>query len=188
MLGRQCPQAQISENKIILSLPDAMTPVVWVMDMSDTNQFVMKIDQNENGLFILQKISNDGKKIEDIAYYSDRKKAIRGMTIVTKTMNGAPKSCSKFKCLMCCAYKAIVLAASIGILLFIASLYSVSLNNLLLGGGSSAQPQQAQVQQQQQIIPQQPSAPVIETNPNAVGVPMSADDFLNQQGNSTFPF
>ena len=61
------PKAQLSGNNLVLSLPDAMTPVVWMIDTKTSGSFFARIEEDANGLFILQKIEGTGKeiKIED---------------------------------------------------------------------------------------------------------------------------
>ena len=40
-----------SNNKLVLSLPDAITPVVWVMDLESASHFGIKIEQDGSGLY-----------------------------------------------------------------------------------------------------------------------------------------
>lgn len=180
------PTAKISDNKIVLSLPDAMTPVVWVMDVHETGTFVMKIDQNENGQYILQKISENGKKSDDIAYYASQNKAIRAMTILTKIMDGNTKSCSsKSRQIMCCIYSLITFLAALCVLYVFLELFGGNIYNAIFENGAN----QAEItQQQSSSAPMMQQNPPVEVDPNAVGVPMSADDFLNSKPNSGFPF
>ena len=69
--NEQKASAKLSGNNLVLSLPDAMTPVVWMIDMDKSGSFFMRVDKDDNGLHILQKIEGSGAdvKIEDIAYY-----------------------------------------------------------------------------------------------------------------------
>jgi len=177
------PTAKISKNKLVLSLPDAMTPVVWMMDISDKSSFVLKVDQNENGQFIVQKISLDGKKIEDIAYYASKKKAVRAMTVISKVMeDGSGDKRLNFWRIM------FVISATMAVLLFADYLY------FTLSGGDgflpTPEPQISETlptpQQTQAQI--QPQAPIVTNDTDSIGVPMSADDFLKEQDSMTFPF
>lgn len=180
MFRSQCPSAKISDNKVVLSLPDAMTPVVWVMDVADSGTFVMKVDKNENGQYILQKISDEGKKIEDVAYYASRKNAVNAMTTLTKTIDsGKSNHHSTLWCLLSFIRSSVVFVASLGILVILVDLFFDDVFSTLFNHNSIET-------SQQQSIPHQP--PSVATDPNAVGVPMSADDFLNQKGSSGLPF
>jgi len=161
----------------VLSLPNAMTPVVWMIDMTSAGTFLMKVEGTDNGLFVLQKISADGKKTEDIAYYASKKKAVKAMAMVTKTMSG--KSSGGTMKFLSMAKNVILTVAAIGVLMFLMMLYFPSFERMILGV-----PEQASAPVSQQPAPQQ--APQV--NPNAPGMPMSADDFLNNNTTNTFPF
>lgn len=179
MMCKTKPTARLSDNKLVLSLPDAMTPVVWMMDTSDKNSFVLKIDQNENGLFIVQKISADGKKIEEIAYYATKKKALRAMTTLSKAMDGkgGNKKTSFWRV-------SFIIVATIAFVLLADYIYFSLLNN-----ASNTVTQTAPITQQSTPQPQQPAPNSgVSNDPDAVGVPMSADDFLKEQNVLTFPF
>lgn len=178
MFNCKCPNAKMSDGKLILSLPNAMTPVVWVMDMDEAGTFLMKVETTDNGLYVLQKISNDGKKIEDVAYYASKSKAIKAMGMIAKATNAR---LSGIKSLLSWVKSLLFIAACLGVLLFLAMLFFPKIERAVIG--SSAQTQQ-QIQQNAPVAP----APMVETNPDAVGVPMSADDFLKKKGNSAFPF
>jgi len=171
----QCPTAKISDNTLVLSLPNAMTPVVWMIDMADTGTFVMKVETTDNGLFVLQKISSDGKKTEDIAYYASKKKAVKAMSMITKTIGQKTAGIMR---LLSVVKNSVLMIASIGFLLFLMMLYFPSVERMILGS-----PQQVKAPIVQK---EQPSTPQV--NPNAVGVPMSADDFLKNNTGNTFPF
>jgi len=163
------PHAKITDNRMVLSLPDAMTPVVWMMDLKDEGTFILRIEQNEAGLFILQKISSDGKKIEDIAYYTREKQAKRAMRVMTSCVaqSGQKTSLKKFFSI----FKTILFAVGIAaILLIVYILYKDEILSLLPNNSAPAAP----IAQQENII----------TNDrNAVGVPMSADDFFSTTEN-----
>ena len=171
------PHAQIINNTMVLSLPDAMTPVVWVFDMNETKSFFVKIEQNDAGLFVLQKIVTSSKKIEDIAYYSERKQALCAMGLIarmdTKKALAPSDVLAKFGKILKLSVM-ILLAALISYLVFY--LYDplderiASVNN-----GET----------ETTVSNNQPS---ISSNTDAVGVPMSADDFLNKKSPLGFPF
>jgi hypothetical protein len=166
------PHAKISENRLVFSLPDAMTPVVWVMDLKDEGTFILRVEQNDAGLYILQKISRDGKKIEDIAYYAQEKKAKKSMVILTeaigknKVNNPLSRAWGIFKTLL-------FVAGILAILYIIIALNFNRILNFIGGEPESVAVQQSRDQQE----------PLVSSDPNAVGVPMSADDFFDTPQN-----
>ena len=163
------PNARISEDRLVLSLPDAMTPVVWMMDLKDEGTFILRVEQNEAGLFILQKISSDGKKIEDIAYYTREKQAKKAMRIMTScvSQSGQKTSLKKIFGLI----KILLFIAGIAaLLLIIYVLYKDEILSIVKLGGEASVPA---VQQEA----------IISSDPKAVGVPMSADDFFSTPEN-----
>lgn len=153
-----------------------MTPVVWMINMSDDKGFMMRVEASENGLFILQKISNDGKKIEDIAYYSNRKKAVRALSTMTRKIKGNTVPASKLSIVLSMIQFLLVSGAALGVLYI--------LYTLLVGPASNVENVAVDTAVEQQL-----PAPVIETDPNAIGVPLSADDFFKQNNKTTgLPF
>jgi len=160
----QCPSAKMSDSTLVLSLPNAMTPVVWMIDMTSAGTFVMKVENTDNGLFVLQKISNDGKNVEDIAYYASKKKAVKAMAMVTNVKNGQSKKLGLWGVLSFLK-SSLLIVACLGIILFLGMLYFPKIERLVLGV-----PVQPSTQQSVQA-PQQQNQTVT-TNPDAVGVPI----------------
>lgn len=189
MLNCNCPCAKIADQKLVLSLPDAMTPVMWVMDLASDGAFALKVEQNDHGLFVLQKISAKNQ-IEDIAFYNKKAKAVRAMTYTSKaisksrscTGNNDASSGGAFGQLwrilkIMFVIVAIMAIGVIGYFMIDPIMMIIEMSFLNGGDGQMAMPMADNV------------APVIEnTNPNSVGVPLSADDFLQQQGPIGLPF
>jgi hypothetical protein len=171
MFKCKCPNAKLSDNTLVLSLPDAITPVVWVMDMNSEGTFIIKVENNEDGYCVLQKISTKGKS-EDIAFYKKRSKAINAMSIITHAMDGDHKP-SFLNLLKTVFYIAIILTIlGLGYIFYkpAISIFTTIWNR----------PSTTQTVRSPEI--KLPTAPVIEqTKPDAVGVPMSADDFLKNK-------
>lgn len=166
------PSAHLSDNHLVLSLPDAMTPVVWMIDTDKTGSFFMRVDKDDNGLHILQKIEGSGKdiKIEDVAYYAEQEGALRAMMMIGKILDSsahAPKSTTTLKTIN-------ILLGGIGLaaILFVAFTTIQHLNI-----GASDNRQNAGI-----------SMPLVNEDPDAVGVPLSADDFLSNKQQFALPF
>ena len=175
----KCPTANMTDNRLILSLPDAITPVVWVMDINDAGSFVIKVERDANDLYILQKVSINDKKTEDVAYYKDKKSAIRALTTFTRMANGNNKSSNSggFGHAIWSILKTLLYIA-LGLILIVAIAYAA----LFTYTGLTTPSYDGAIVQQQTMQPTQ------ETNTDAVGVPMSADDFLNNNGSQALPF
>jgi hypothetical protein len=159
------PHARISENRLVLSLPDAMTPVVWMMDLKDEGTFILRVEQNDAGLFILQKISRDGKKIEDIAYYTREKCANKAMRVMTSCVAQSGQK-TPLKKIFSLIKILLFLAGMAAILLIVYVLYKDEILSLFSNNTAVVAPA---VQQEN----------IITDDRNAVGVPMSADDFFS---------
>ena len=169
------PQAEIAGDQMVLSLPDAMTPVVWMIDMKQTGSFFVRVEDDKNGLFILQKLSGSGKNliVEDIAYYERKDKAVRAMTLIgdsLKNPSRRPKRGGFLKTL-----GLFLLSLVVFFILFLLFLYA--LGNGWMDFGS-----------QETVQPTVQEAPIVGSSPDHVGVPLSADDFLNERGNNGLPF
>lgn len=171
MFKCKCPDAKLSNNTLALSLPDAITPAVWVMDMANEGTFIIKVEQNEAGYYVLQKISTKGKT-EDIAFYNKKSKAIRAMSVITQAIDtNKPSKFSLFSVMK--IFMLGVIALTILGLGYILYKPAMSIATSFLNGLSTTQ-----------ILGKSSTPPVIEqTNTDAVGVPMSADDFLNNSKN-----
>ena len=171
------PKAQLSGNNLVLSLPDAMTPVVWMIDTKTSGSFFMRIEEDANGLFILQKIEGTGKeiKIEDIAYYKNKYSATQAMNKIGRVLDSADRQPSaKGK-----IFATVLITTIFLVLLALAGLYA-------LGKGwiNPGQPLTAPQNTAQQSAP----PPVIGNTPDAVGVPLSADEYMNQNNSGALPF
>lgn len=169
------PSAKFSDDKLVLTLPDAMTPVVWMIDTRESGSFFMRVEKDDNGLYILQKIENSGKnvRIEDIAYYVDKDKAVKAMMMVGQVMDGKDRnsqSGSVFGKILKWVF----------IILFIALLY---LTLTLIGGirDMARENMAAQTNLTENQAPAAQDRPFVVDDPGAVGVPMSADKFMEKQ-------
>jgi hypothetical protein len=177
MFKCQCPDAKLSNNTLALSLPDAVTPVVWVMDIASEGTFLVKVEKNEGGYYVLQKVSTKGK-IEDIAFYHKRAKAIRAMLVITNALD--TNVTSKFSLLsLMKIFILSVVTLTIIALGYILYKPAMSITSTLWNGSGATQTLRNSNKKLSQS-----TVPIIETeNPAVMGVPMSADDFLNNAPN-----
>lgn len=171
-----CPTANLSGNNLVLSLPDAMTPVVWMIDTKENGSFFIRVEKDENGLFILQKVEGTGKnvKIEDIAFYADRQKAVKAMSAVGKVIDGSRTPAATGGSVWKFVKFAVAVAAFTFVML---TAIGFAMLKGWMGGSSS------DITAADQTPP-----PYVGENPNSVGVPLSADDYLNHKNKVRLPF
>lgn len=191
--------AKIADNRLVLSMPGAETPVVWVMDLSEASTSVLRLELDKQGLYVIKK--HGGKSVETVAVFKNRNKALRALSTITKTLDKASKKKA--------AQSGSRLQRNLIIILFIwFALFRLGqLDTLFLAHGiaylidgdasnltttSSYQPtmaeQEAALRQLLESLPQEGAAPHTQTPQPAqtppartIGVPLSADDFLREQ-------
>ena len=172
-----CACATITNDSLVLSLTDAITPIVWRIDLKDSASFVMRVEKNDSGLYALQKLTTKGKVCEDIAYYTEEKKALNALKAITKSMSKGGDAGGSFFSKVLTIIKNTVFIA---LFLVVVALIYIFFVEPLFTSSSDLGMDDISIQQTQE--------PTVETNPNAVGVPMSADSFLKNKEGSYFPF
>lgn len=185
LTGQYGPSAKVADGRLVLSMPDAETPVVWIMDLNDAATAVLRIESDKLGLSILKKYGGKGAA-ETVAVYRSRKKAERALIKASRALEKARES----RLHVGPNAQPVIIrpASTIGRIFtfFLYIWFAIYLGMLMYsyigmfsGSLSSAEaPQAAAIeqpkQQPQAAMPPAASAPVD-------GVPMSADDFLKQQ-------
>lgn len=88
-------RAKIVDGTLILSLPDAISPVVWRMDLGSVKSAAIEIRTNkkegEEETFTLT-IKSTGEKAKDIATFSDNNKAKQALMVVSSAMEHGTSS------------------------------------------------------------------------------------------------
>lgn len=174
ILGNTCSHAHVSGSKLVLNFVDAETPVVWVIDLQANPTLLLKVEEADNGLFVLQKVtgSNGTNTVEDLAYYKKRGHAMRAMDKATKALGH--QKCSGFGAMKCLVKLATVIIIAGLVYTQWDNITSYIPNtNMSTSEQSTASQNTEPRETATQPAPVQPSK-----NPAAVGVPMSADDFL----------
>lgn len=88
IIGGHMASAKVADGRLILSLPDAETPVVWALDLKDMDTAVLRVEHDKQGLYILRKLG--GKSgIETIAVYRARDMAVNGLMQATHALASA---------------------------------------------------------------------------------------------------
>lgn len=80
--------AKVIDGVLILSLPDAVTPVVWQMELGQSKSSALEIRTNADGLFSLV-LKTPRQDVLDIATYSGRDQAIKSLLVVSQAMEKA---------------------------------------------------------------------------------------------------
>lgn len=79
--------AKIVDGMLILSLLDAIHPVVWQMEMGQSKSSALEV-REKDGNFVLV-LKTPRQDIVEIAPYAEREKAVRALIAVTKAMERA---------------------------------------------------------------------------------------------------
>ncbi|QQG36699.1 MAG: hypothetical protein HYS17_02685 [Micavibrio aeruginosavorus] len=175
LTGNYSSSASVVDGTLIISLPQAITPVVWRMDLGHARASALEVRSLENGTHVLTLKTPKGD-VHDIAPFAQRGKAIEALMAVSRAMeqaqgqirpiaanmpeigtvsSAAPVTSGKNA-------KRRPLTGIIGTLLLL-GLIIVLFN---MGPKSPGIPA---------------TEPVADQPPAATGVPLSADDFLNNR-------
>ena len=80
--------AKVIDGILVLSLPDAVTPVVWQMELGQSKSSALEIRDGENGLFVLT-LKTPRQDVLEIAKYDTREGAVRALMTVSEAMEKA---------------------------------------------------------------------------------------------------
>jgi hypothetical protein len=163
--------AKVVDGHLILSLPDALNPVVWRMELGSVKSSAVEVRANDNRFLLTLKTPKGD--IHDIAPYDSRDKAVTALLKVSEALEGAEgKIANKSESLALPSEKIMVKEVSssqsgykwlIALAVVIGLIFLFSyLSSLTPGTVSLDSPQST------------PNAPA---EPES-GVPQSADDYL----------
>ncbi len=176
---------KIVDGVLILSFPEAETPVVWRMKLEEAALAAFEVRKNsdtDNGFFLHLRASDN--KSDNIALFETKEEAVKALMDVTKAMEEA----SSVPAQPSPAHTNVSMSHSVGpmavtqstpapkrfgllktilLALFLSALLILGLLFLLVKSGPSYNEFPSQIS---------------ETPPqNSIGTPLSADDFLNQR-------
>jgi hypothetical protein len=80
--------ASVVDGKLILSLPDAITPVVWQMDFSSVKASALEVRETKEGTFTLTLKTPKGEAL-DVAPFAKREQAINGLMAAARALENA---------------------------------------------------------------------------------------------------
>lgn len=171
------PSARVADGRLIISLPDAETPAVWMLDLAEAVTSVLRLENDRQGFYVIKKHGGKGAA-ETVAVYRDRARALRALEKTSSALERARSSMTyNGRPIVVRPVSKVVRFFNI-LLVFWFVLYLLGLDKyaltLLFMPFTADQPVAA--------APAAPTAP--ESNNTAepgsppAGVPLSADDFL----------
>ncbi len=80
--------AKVIDGVLILSLPDAVTPVVWQMELGQSKSSALEIRTTSDNQFLLV-LKTPRADALDIATYANRAQAIKALLVVSQAMEKA---------------------------------------------------------------------------------------------------
>jgi len=81
--------ARVVDGKLILSFPDAKTPIVWQMDLTQAKASALEVLEDEaNNAFVLKVKTPKGESI-DVATFDQRSHAIEGLMAASVALENA---------------------------------------------------------------------------------------------------
>ena len=88
LTGGFSASAKVVDGTLILSLPDAIAPVVWRMELGHVRASAIEVRAQDDGTFMLTLKTPKGD-VNDIAPYATRAKAVTALVAVSKAMEQA---------------------------------------------------------------------------------------------------
>lgn len=87
---KKATQAKVVDGKLILSCPNALTPVVWQMDLAGASNsaFEVKIDEAANQA-VLTTRKQGAQKVETIAPFAKKEDAVQALMATSRALENA---------------------------------------------------------------------------------------------------
>lgn len=86
--GNYTASASVIDGTLILSLPDAITPIVWRLDLVHAKASALEVRTNDDSTFTLALKTPRGD-VNEIAKFSSRGRAVAALMSVTRAMEQA---------------------------------------------------------------------------------------------------
>jgi hypothetical protein len=83
--GSLSPSARVVDGTLVLSLPDALTPIVWRLDLGQTKASALEVRVHDNGNHVLVLRTPKGE-IHEIAPYETRAGAVQALMAVSQAL------------------------------------------------------------------------------------------------------
>lgn len=85
MADKYISTAKVVDGTLILSLPDAVSPVVWQMELGQSKSSALEIRETDNGQFVLT-LKTPRQDVLDIATYANRDLAIKALLVTSAAL------------------------------------------------------------------------------------------------------
>ncbi|HEY0901136.1 MAG TPA: hypothetical protein VGD95_03330 [Micavibrio sp.] len=88
LTGNYSASASVVDGTLIIALPQAITPVVWRMELGHVRASALEVRAQENGVYMLTLKTPKGD-VHDIAPFSSRGQAVQALMSVSRAMEQA---------------------------------------------------------------------------------------------------
>lgn len=177
LTGNYSSSARVVDGTLIISLPQAITPVVWRMELGYVRASALEVRNHENGTFVLVLKTPKGD-VNDIAPFETKGRAVQALMSVSRAMEQAhgqmqPQAANISAPTLATttakpsgSTKGRVITSIIGtVLLLMLIAFLLNMGPAYEGAPGSTEP----------------NATAHGDAPAKTGVPLSADDFLNNR-------
>jgi len=83
--GGYVSSAKVVDGALILSLPDAISPVVWRMDLTSVKSSALEVREQKDGTFMLT-LKNPRDDVHNIAPFAEKAIAVRALMAVSHAL------------------------------------------------------------------------------------------------------
>ena len=94
LFDKDKPKAAVREGMLVVSLTNAVSPVVWRLDMRQVTASALEIRENDDGNYDMVLKTQKGD-MNHIATFDDRQKAVKALKVVMQAIEEAPFSALK---------------------------------------------------------------------------------------------
>lgn len=88
MIDKLIPSAKIVDGILVITLPDAIRPVVWQLELGLSKSSAMEVRDLNDGTFILM-LKTPRQDVQEIAPYATREQAVRALLTISAALEGA---------------------------------------------------------------------------------------------------
>lgn len=85
LTGNYSASASVVDGTLILSLPDALAPVVWRLELTNAKASALEVREGDGGIFRLMLKTPRGD-VNDIAGFANRGRAVAALMAVSRAM------------------------------------------------------------------------------------------------------
>lgn len=78
--------ARVVDGKLILSFPEAVTPVVWQMDLEKVQACSLEVHEDKKGGTFALSMKNEKNEKSDIAVFSDKASAVQALMATSSAL------------------------------------------------------------------------------------------------------